>query len=135
LPKNYASQLKKPGFCENTSRTYAKKPDCSDKSSLLWRNVEVEFKDNKCDRATESAKMRLKGRVDRLQLRLQRRPESAGLLESVLAEEIGTETALIEAIVAGIRQPRISVEIYSITFECSSAVQSLSSINYLALLI
>ena len=134
MPKNYASQLKKPGFCEHTSRTYAKKPDCSDKSSLLWRNVEVEFKD-KCDRATESAKMRLKGRVDRLQLRLQRLSESAGLLESVLAEEIGTETALIEAIVAGIRQPRISVEIYSITFERSSAVQSLSSINYLALLI
>ena len=56
--------------------------------------------------------MRLKGRVDRLQLRLQRLSESAGLLESVLTEEIGTDTTLIEAIVARIRQPRISLEIY-----------------------
>ena len=69
--------------------------------------------------------MRLKGRVDRLQLRLQRLSESAGLLESVLTEEIGTETALIEAILARIRQPRISLEIYSITFERNSAVQTL----------
>lgn len=133
MPNNYASKLKKPGFCENTSKTYAKKTHCSDKSSLLSRNVEVEFKD-KCDRASESAKMRLKGRVERLQLRLQRLSESAGLLESVLAEEIGTETALIEAIVAGIRQPRISVEIYSITFERNSAVQSLTSINFFVIL-
>ncbi|MGL5058484.1 MAG: protein DpdE, partial [Microcoleus sp.] len=62
---------------------------------------QVEFKD-KCDRAAESAKMQLQDRVDRMQLRSQRLSASV--------EEIGTETALIEAIVTGIRQPRISLE-------------------------
>ncbi|NJK75828.1 MAG: DEAD/DEAH box helicase [Microcoleus sp. SU_5_6] len=75
--------------------------------ALLRERVEFRYK---CDRAAETAKMQIENRIDRLQLRSQQLSESERLLESVLAAEISTESALIEAIVAGIRQPCIRLE-------------------------
>jgi ATP-dependent helicase HepA len=69
----------------------------------------VEFKDL-CDRTAEIAKIQIENRLDRLQVRSQQLSESERLLESVLATEISTESALSEAILAGIRQPCIRLE-------------------------
>ena len=48
--------------------------------------------------------------MNQLQLRLNRLSQSEQLLESVLADEISTETALSQAILAGIRRPHITLE-------------------------
>jgi ATP-dependent helicase HepA len=63
-----------------------------------------------CDRSAVSAAIQLENRVNQLQLRLNRLSQSEQLLESVLAEEISTETVLSQAVLAGIRQPRLTLE-------------------------
>lgn len=63
-----------------------------------------------CDRSAVSAAIQLENRVNQLQLRLNRLSQSEQLLESVLADEISTETVLSQAVLAGIRQPRLTLE-------------------------
>jgi ATP-dependent helicase HepA len=63
-----------------------------------------------CDRSAVSATIQLENRVNQLQLRLNRLSKSEQLLESVLATEINTESVLSQAVLAGIRHPRISLE-------------------------
>jgi ATP-dependent helicase HepA len=48
--------------------------------------------------------------VNQLQLRLNRLSKSEQALESVLAEEISTESLLSEAVLAGIRRPHMTLE-------------------------
>jgi ATP-dependent helicase HepA len=69
----------------------------------------TEFKEM-CDRSAESAAIQLQNRVNQLQLRLNRLSVAEQLLESVLAEEITTESVLSQAVLAGIRRPHISLE-------------------------
>ncbi len=63
-----------------------------------------------CDRSAVSAAIQLENRVNQLQLRLNRLSQSEQLLESVLADEISTESVLSQAVLAGIRQPRLTLE-------------------------
>ena len=63
-----------------------------------------------CDRSAISAAIQLENRVNQLQLRLNRLSKSEQLLESVLADEISTETALSQAVLAGIRRPHLTLE-------------------------
>ena len=63
-----------------------------------------------CDRSAVSAAIQLENRVNQLQLRLNRLSQSAQLLESVLATEISTESVLSQAVLAGIRHPRLTLE-------------------------
>ncbi len=63
-----------------------------------------------CDRSAVSAAIQLENRVNQLQLRLNRLSQSEQLLESVLATEISTETVLSQAVLAGIRHPRLTLE-------------------------
>ena len=69
----------------------------------------TEFKEM-CDRSAESAAIQLQNRVNQLQLRWNRLSVAEQLLESVLAEEISTESVLSQAVLAGIRRPHISLE-------------------------
>jgi ATP-dependent helicase HepA len=73
---------------------------------LRSRSVFVQM----CDRSAGNAQIKLENRIDRLQLRLNRLSESEQLLESVLEAEISTESMLSQAVIAGIRHPRISLE-------------------------
>jgi ATP-dependent helicase HepA len=69
----------------------------------------TEFKEM-CDRSAESAAIQLQNRVNQLQLRWNRLSVAEQLLESVLAEEISTESVLSQAVLAGIQRPHISLE-------------------------
>lgn len=73
---------------------------------LRGRSAFVEM----CEKSAVSAAIQLENRVNQLQLRLHRLSESEQLLESVLAAEISTESALSQAVLAGIRQPRLTLE-------------------------
>ena len=63
-----------------------------------------------CDKSALSAAIQLENRVNQLQLRLNRLSKSEQLLESVLADEISTESALSKAVLAGIRRPHMTLE-------------------------
>jgi len=63
-----------------------------------------------CNNSAVSAAIQLKNRVNQLQLRLNRLSKSEQLLESVLGDEISTESALSEAVLAGIRRPQMTLE-------------------------
>ncbi|MCW6050540.1 helicase [Lyngbya sp. CCAP 1446/10] len=63
-----------------------------------------------CNNSAISAAIQLENRVNQLQLRLNRLSKSAQLLESVLADEISTESALSQAVLAGIRRPHLTLE-------------------------
>ncbi|WP_293128895.1 protein DpdE [Microcoleus sp. bin38.metabat.b11b12b14.051] len=63
-----------------------------------------------CNSSAVSAAIQLENRVNQLQLRLNRLSKSEQLLESVLAEEISTESALNQAVLAGIRRPHLTLE-------------------------
>ncbi len=63
-----------------------------------------------CNNSAISAAIQLENRVNQLQLRLNRLSKSAQLLESVLADEISTESALSQAVLAGIRHPQMTLE-------------------------
>lgn len=63
-----------------------------------------------CDKSAVSAAIQLENRVNQLQLRLNRLSVAEQLLDSVLAAEISTESVLSQAVLSGIRQPRITLE-------------------------
>ncbi|MCC3576102.1 MAG: DEAD/DEAH box helicase [Microcoleus sp. PH2017_40_RAT_O_B] len=63
-----------------------------------------------CNNSATSAAIQLKNRVNQLQLRLNRLSKSEQLLESVLADEISTESLLSQAVLAGIRHPHLTLE-------------------------
>ncbi|MEK0177989.1 protein DpdE [Microcoleus anatoxicus] len=73
---------------------------------LRGRSAFVEM----CERSAVSAAIQLENRVNQLQLRLNRLSQSEQLLESVLADEISTESVLSQAVLAGIRQPSLTLE-------------------------
>lgn len=61
-------------------------------------------------RYAKSAEQKLINRVDQLRLRLNRLVLTEQISDSVLAQEISTESALSQALVEGIRHPRISLD-------------------------
>ncbi len=63
-----------------------------------------------CNSSAVSAAIQLENRVNQLQLRLNRLSKSEQALESVLAEEISTESVLNQAVLAGIRHPHMTLE-------------------------
>ena len=63
-----------------------------------------------CNGSAVSAAIQLENRVNQLQLRLNRLSKSEQALESVLAEEISTESLLGQAVLAGIRHPHMTLE-------------------------
>ncbi|MCC3448381.1 MAG: DEAD/DEAH box helicase [Microcoleus sp. PH2017_29_MFU_D_A] len=63
-----------------------------------------------CNNSATSAAIQLENRVNQLQLRLNRLSKSEQLLESVLADEISTESLLSQAVLAGIRHPHLTLE-------------------------
>jgi ATP-dependent helicase HepA len=63
-----------------------------------------------CNSSAVSAAIQLENRVNQLQLRLNRLSKSEQALESVLAEEISTESLLSQAVLAGIRRPHMTLE-------------------------
>ncbi|WP_445248270.1 protein DpdE [Microcoleus sp. OTE_8_concoct_300] len=63
-----------------------------------------------CEQSAVTAAIQLENRVNQLQLRLNRLSKSEQALESVLAEEISTESLLSEAVLAGIRRPHMTLE-------------------------
>ncbi|MEG4282028.1 protein DpdE [Microcoleus sp. A006_D1] len=63
-----------------------------------------------CNSSAVSAAVQLENRVNQLQLRWDRLSKSEQLLESVLADEISTESALSQAVLAGIRRPHLTLE-------------------------
>jgi ATP-dependent helicase HepA len=63
-----------------------------------------------CEQSAVTAAIQLENRVNQLQLRLHRLSKSEQALESVLAEEISTESLLSEAVLAGIRRPHMTLE-------------------------
>ncbi|WP_333331965.1 protein DpdE [Microcoleus sp. T3_A4] len=73
---------------------------------LRGRSAFVEM----CEQSAVTAAIQLENRVNQLQLRLHRLSKSEQLLESVLAEEISTESLLSEAVLAGIRRPHMTLE-------------------------
>ncbi|MEG5101564.1 MULTISPECIES: protein DpdE [unclassified Microcoleus] len=73
---------------------------------LRGRSAFVEM----CEQSAVTAAIQLENRVNQLQLRLNRLSKSEQLLESVLAEEISTESLLSEAVLAGIRRPHMTLE-------------------------
>jgi len=73
---------------------------------LRGRSAFVEM----CNSSAVSAEIQLENRVNQLQLRLNRLSKAEQLLESVLADEISTESALSQAVLAGIRRPHLTLE-------------------------
>jgi ATP-dependent helicase HepA len=63
-----------------------------------------------CNSSAVTAAIQLENRVNQLQLRLHRLSNSEQALESVLAEEISTESLLSQAVLAGIRRPHMTLE-------------------------
>ncbi|WP_293359809.1 MULTISPECIES: protein DpdE [unclassified Microcoleus] len=63
-----------------------------------------------CNNSATSAAIQLENRVNQLQLRLNRLSKSEQLLESVLADEISTESLLSQAVLTGIRHPHLTLE-------------------------
>ncbi|MEG4967139.1 protein DpdE [Microcoleus sp. B6-A1] len=63
-----------------------------------------------CNSFAVTAAIQLENRVNQLQLRLNRLSKSEQLLESVLADEINTESLLSQAVLAGIRRPHMTLE-------------------------
>lgn len=63
-----------------------------------------------CEQSAVTAAIQLENRVNQLQLRLNRLSKSEQALESVLAEEISTESLLSQAVLAGIRRPHMTLE-------------------------
>ncbi|WP_333448258.1 protein DpdE [Microcoleus sp. D3_18_C4] len=73
---------------------------------LRGRSAFVEM----CNSFAVTAAIQLENRVNQLQLRLNRLSKSEQLLESVLADEINTESLLSQAVLAGIRRPHMTLE-------------------------
>ncbi|MEG3984415.1 protein DpdE [Microcoleus sp. T3B2] len=73
---------------------------------LRGRSAFVEM----CNSFAVTAAIQLENRVNQLQLRLNRLSKSEQLLESVLADEISTESLLSQAVLAGIRRPHMTLE-------------------------
>lgn len=63
-----------------------------------------------CQRYAKSAEQKLTNRVDQLRLRLNRFVLTEQISDSVLAQELSTESALSQALMEGIRHPRISLD-------------------------
>ncbi len=66
----------------------------------------VEF----CQQQAKSAEQKLTSRVDQLRLRLNQLASTERVLNLVLEEELNTESALSQALVEGVRHPRISLD-------------------------
>lgn len=63
-----------------------------------------------CDRHTKNAARKLGNRVEQLRLRLNRLSQVEQVLDATLEQELRTETALSQALVEGIRHPRIRLD-------------------------
>jgi ATP-dependent helicase HepA len=63
-----------------------------------------------CEQRARIADQKLGNRLDQLRLRLNRRAESEQTSHSLLAKEVNIETALSQAILEGIRHPRIKLD-------------------------
>lgn len=63
-----------------------------------------------CEQRARIADQKLGNRLDQLRLRLNRMAESAQTSHSLLAKEVNIETALSQAILEGIRHPRIKLD-------------------------
>ncbi|MEG5053061.1 MULTISPECIES: protein DpdE [unclassified Microcoleus] len=63
-----------------------------------------------CEQRARIADQKLGNRVDQLRLRLNRMAESQQTSHSLLAKEVNIETALSQAILEGIRHPRIKLD-------------------------
>lgn len=63
-----------------------------------------------CEQRAKIAEQKLGNRVDQLRLRLNRLSEVEQMSDSVLAQEISTESALSQAILDGIRHPHIRLD-------------------------
>ena len=63
-----------------------------------------------CQRYGKSAEQKLTNRVDQLRVRLNRLVLTEQISDSVLAQELSTESALSQALVEGIRHSRVSLD-------------------------
>ncbi|MEG4407939.1 hypothetical protein [Microcoleus sp. MON2_D5] len=63
-----------------------------------------------CEQQAEIAEQKLGKRLAQLHLRLNRLAQSQQTSHSLLAQEVNTETALTQAILEGIRHPRIKLD-------------------------
>lgn len=64
----------------------------------------------RCDRLATSAEQKLTSRIEQLRLRFNRLYEAERFLDSALQRELNLESALSEAILNGIRHPRIRLD-------------------------
>ncbi|GAC1469140.1 MAG: hypothetical protein NVS2B14_14980 [Chamaesiphon sp.] len=63
-----------------------------------------------CDRFANNAAKKLENRVNQLNLRLNQLSHTEQISNSLLAQELSTETALSQVLVEGIRYPRIRLD-------------------------